>query len=218
MMVVIMMVVVVVAIRATCMIMVVIVLIEKMRIVFQRPFQIEGALVEHLRQVDLGALGPVDAGGRVDGADGRLDLRQFFRGHQVGLVQEHDVGKGDLVFGFATILQAQRQVLGIDQCDDGIEFGLGAHIVIHEEGLGDGHRVSKAGRFDDDPIEAAGAAHQAFNDADQVAAHGATDTAIVHLVDFFVGLDNQVVVDADLAEFVDDDGIFPGHGSRKECG
>ena len=57
-------------------------------------------------------------------------------------------------------------------------------------------------------IEAAGAAHQAFDDADQVAAHGAADAAIVHLVDFFVGFDDQVVVDADLAELVDDDGIF----------
>jgi hypothetical protein len=37
-----------------------------------------------------------------------------------------------------------------------------------------------------------------------VAAHRAADAAIVHLVDLFVGFDDQVVVDADLAELVDD--------------
>jgi hypothetical protein len=82
-----------------------------------------------------------------------------------------------------------------------------AHVVVHEEGLGDRHRIGKAGGLDDDGVEAAGAAHQAFHDADQIAAHGAADAAVVHLVDFLVGLDDQVVVDADLAEFVDDDGI-----------
>ena len=42
----------------------------------------------------------------------------------------------------------------------------------------------------------------------QVAAHGAADAAVVHLEHFLVGADDKVVVDADLAEFVDDDGVF----------
>ena len=50
-----------------------------------------------------------------------------------------------------------------------------------------------------------GLAQQPLEHLDQVAAHGAADAAVVHLVDLFVGLDDQVVVDADLAELVDDD-------------
>src|SRR5881397_2498445 len=38
--------------------------------------------------------------------------------------------------------------------------------------------------------------------------HGAADAAIVHLEHFLIGSDDEVVVDADLAEFVDDDGVF----------
>ena len=49
------------------------------------------------------------------------------------------------------------------------------------------------------------ALHQPFDDADEIAAHGATNAAIVHLEHFFVGVDDQVVIDADLAKFVDDD-------------
>ncbi len=62
--------------------------------------------------------------------------------------------------------------------------------------------------LDDDRVEFALALHQPFDDADQIAAHGAADTAVVHFEDFFVGADNEIVVDADLAEFIDDDGEF----------
>ena len=38
---------------------------------------------------------------RVDGADGGFDVAQFFLGDEVGLVDQHHVGEGDLVFGLA---------------------------------------------------------------------------------------------------------------------
>jgi hypothetical protein len=44
--------------------------------------------------------------------------------------------------------------------------------------------------------------------ADQIAAHGAADAAVIHLEDLFVGVDHQFVVDARLAEFVDDNGVL----------
>src|SRR3546814_8419054 len=73
---------------------------------------------------------------------------------------------------------------------------------VFSSDLGDGDRIGKAGGFDDDRIEAARAAHQAFDDADQVAANGAADTAIVHLVDFFVGFDDQAIGRASCRERV----------------
>src|SRR5207237_1062686 len=52
------------------------------------------------------------------------------------------------------------------------------------------------------------ALHQPVEDADQVTAHRAADAAIVHFEHFLVSADDQIIVDADLAEFVDDDGVF----------
>ena len=133
--------------------------------------------------------------------------REFFRRDEIGLVEHDDVGKGDLVFGLAAVLQAQRQVLGIDKGDDRIELGLGAHVLVHEEGLR--HRSGSARPVVSTTIASKrpGRRIRPFDDADQVAAHRAADAAIVHLVDLFVGFDDQFVVDADLAELVDDHGV-----------
>ena len=81
------------------------------------------------------------------------------------------------------------------------------HIRIDEEGLRYGRGIGEAGGLDDDRVELALALHQAFDDADEIAAHGAADAAVVHLENFLVGADDEFVVDADLAEFVDDDGV-----------
>ncbi len=81
------------------------------------------------------------------------------------------------------------------------------HVLVDEEGLRDRRGIGEAGRLDDDGVELALALHQPFDDADQVAAHGAADAAVVHLEHFLVGADDELVVDADLAEFVDDHGV-----------
>ena len=85
---------------------------------------------------------------------------------------------------------------------------LAPTVLVHEEGLRHRRRVGEPGRLDDDGVELALAPHQPVDDAHQVAAHGAADAAVVHLEHFFVGVDDELVVDADLAEFVDDDGVF----------
>ena len=60
------------------------------------------------------------------------------------LFRQHNIGKSDLVFGLAAVLQAQWQMLGIDQGNDGIQGGFAADIVIHEEGLCHRNRIGKA--------------------------------------------------------------------------
>ena len=82
------------------------------------------------------------------------------RRHKIGLVEQHDVGKGDLVFGLRAVLQPQQQVLGVDQRDNRVEPRLGAHVVVHEEGLGHGRRIGEPRGLDDDRVEAALALHQ----------------------------------------------------------
>ena len=144
----------------------------------------------------------------VDRADARLDLAQFGRRDEIGLVEHDDVGEGDLVLRLGRVAQARRQPLGVGDRDDRVEPRGLAHVLIDEEGLRDRRGIGEAGRLDDDGVELALALHQAFDDADEIAAHGAADAAVVHLEHFFVGADDELVVDADLAEFVDDDGVF----------
>ena len=105
-------------------------------------------------------------------------------------------------------LRRSLQPLGVGDGHDGIQFGLGTHSLVHEEGLRHRRGVGETRGLDNNGVELAFPAHQAVDDAHQVATHGATDAAIVHLEDFLVGIDHQFVVDADFAEFVDDDGEF----------
>ena len=108
-------------------------------------------------------------------------------------------------------------MLGVGDGDDRVELGLLANVVIHEEGLGHRYGIGEAGRLDQDAVKAAGPLHQPLDDADEVAAHGAADATVVHLEDVFVGLDDQVSVDANLAEFVDDDGVLLAVRLRKDA-
>ena len=127
---------------------------------------------------------------------------------QIGLVEQDDVGEGDLVLGLGRILEPLLQPLGVGDRHHRVQFGLGADLLVHEEGLRHRRGVGEAGGLDDDGVELALASHEPVDDAHQVAAHGAADAAVVHLEHFLVGVDHQLVVDADLAEFVDDDGVF----------
>ena len=90
------------------------------------------------------------------------------------------------------------------------EIGIDNELVVNadEEGLRHRRRIGEPGGLDDDGVELALAAHQPVDDADQVAAHRAADAAVVHVEHFLVGAHHEVVVDADLAELVDDDGVF----------
>jgi hypothetical protein len=137
------------------------------------------------------------------------------RRDQIGLVEHDDVGEGDLVLGFRRVAQPVAQPFGVGDRHHGVEPCVLLHVLVDEEGLRHRRRIGEARGLDDDGVELALALHQAFDDADQVAAHGAADAAVVHLEHFFVGADDQVVVDADLAELVDDDGVFLAVGSDR---
>ena len=100
-----------------------------------------------------------------------------------------------------------EQPFGVGQRHHRVEPRRVLHVGVDEKGLRDGRGVREAGRFDNDRVEPAAPAHQPLDDADQIAAHGAADAAVVHLEDFLVGADDEIIVDADLAELVDDDRV-----------
>ena len=180
---------------------------EELRFDVENAIEIEGSPLEHLGQRNVAFLRPMKGGVRVDGADARLDLAQFGRRHQVRFVDDDHVGEGDLVLGLRRVAEARREPFGVGDRHHGVEASRLLHVLVDEEGLRHRRGIGQAGRLDDDRVEPALALHQALDDADEVAAHGAADAAVVHLEHFLVRPDDELVVDADLAEFVDDDRI-----------
>ena len=193
--------------QAVIVIVVVVFDFEEFRLDVEDTVEIEGAPVQHRVERDVALFGGIQLRIRVDRADARLDFAQFRGRDEIDLVENDDVGEGDLVFRFRGVAQPGGQPFGVGDGDDGVEPRGGAHVLVDEEGLGDRRGIGEARRLQNDRVEFALALHQPFENADQVAAHGTADAAVVHLEHFFVGADHQLVVDADLAEFVDDDGV-----------
>jgi hypothetical protein len=90
--------------------------------------------------------------------------------------------------------------------DDPIEPEAFPHVFVHEERLCHRPGVRETGGLDEDVIELVPSPHEVAENADEIAANGAADAAVVHLEHLLVGIDHEFVVDADFAEFILDDG------------
>ena len=62
------------------------IMIQEVRIAFERALQVERAAVKHTGKVNAGALGTMNDGMRVDGTNRCFDCRKFIGGDKVGLV------------------------------------------------------------------------------------------------------------------------------------
>ncbi len=122
--------------------------------------EIERAAVENLGKIDRAALRLVNDGIGIDRADRGFHRLDLFGGDEVDLVEQDYVGEGDLIARFFGILEALRQMLGVHHGHHRIEFGRLAHVLVYEEGLGDGDRVGDAGGLDEDAVEGTLALHQ----------------------------------------------------------
>ena len=144
----------------------------------------------------------MDLGDGVDAANPCLEGVQPRRIHKVGLVEKNHVGECHLLQRLVLCLQVLLQVLRVGNRHDRIEAEVLLHLVVGEEGLGDGRGVSEAGRLDEDPIQPVLALEEPSQDADQVTPHRAANAAVVHLEELLLALDDKLVVDTDLAELV----------------
>ena len=151
----------------------------------------------------------MQVGELVHGTDACPDLREGLRVDQIGLVQQDRVGESDLFLGLVRILDTLEEVPRIDDRHHRIERDPAFDVLVDEKGLHHGRGIGEAGGLDDDAVEPVLARHQGGNDANEIAAHGAADTSVVHFEHFLIGIDDEVVIDAFLAELVDDDGVFP---------
>jgi len=168
----------------------------------------EATDVEHAVERDVAVDGAFDAGGGVHAADTIFEGGELGGGDEIGFVENDDVGEGDLLFDLRGVVEVLDDVFGVDDRDNTVDAVGGFDFVVGEEGLGDGAGVGEAGGFDQDAIEPVLAFHEAAEHANEIAAHAAADATVVHLEEFFVALDDELIVDADFAEFVFDNGEF----------
>src|SRR5258706_2925109 len=177
---------------------------EKTRFNLEHTVEAKGIAAEYLVEADAAAFGAVDAGIRIDTTNTRLHRGEILPRHQIGLVEQHDIGETKLLLRLRGTIELAEKMLGIHHRDDGIELGLAADVFIHKKGMCDWRGIGKPGRFNDDAVHAAPAPHQAAKNSYEIAPHRAADAAVVHFENFFFGIDDEIIVDADLAELIDD--------------
>jgi hypothetical protein len=185
-----------------------IVIRQEVWIDFGDAVEIKRAEAHDAIQGNVAALHLMQQGRRVDLTDRAFNRCEFVLRDEIDLVQQDHVREGDLLTRFFVVLQLLKHVLGIDDRDDGVELGFRADVGVDEEGLRDWRGLREAGGFHKDGVEAAFAFHQTFNDADEIATHGAANAAIVHFEHFFVSVDDKVVVDPDFAELIHNHGVL----------
>jgi hypothetical protein len=136
----------------------------------------------------------------------RSSCLELVSAHEVRLVEDKDVGERNLLLALARVIEVQVHVLCVDEGHDAVQREELAKVVVDEERLRHGTWVGHARGFDQNVVELVLPLHQVTEDADEVASDGAADAPVVHLEYFFVGIDNQRLIDSDLSKLVLDDG------------
>ena len=179
--------------------------LQKRAVDRQCTLQVEGADIQHAIDGYIRVLRTENTRGTVDGAHPTLDALELGFTDEVGFIEQNDIGKGDLLTRLFHFIEMLLDMSRIDQRDDGIEQKLLLEVIVQKKRLCNRTGVGHAGGFDDDVVELVATLQQLSENAQQVATHGAADAAIVGLEDFFFGTDHQLVIHADLTEFVFDD-------------
>ena len=142
-----------------------------------------------------------DAGIALDGAELALQGGQPPLLHQIALVQQQQIAVEDLGAGHLPLQQLFAEVLRIHQGDDRIQAGEIPQITAQE-----GHRhrqgIRQAGGFHHQVVHRLGALQDSVYRIEKLAIDGATDAAVAELHHLVTGGHHQIVVDADLPEFV----------------
>ena len=107
-------------------------------------------------------------------------------------------------------IEGRGTVDGIDHRDDALQAIPDHEVRVVDQGVQDRGGIGEAGRLDHQPAErldtaVVALAQQVFQGGDQVAAHGAAQAAGAQQDHVLVDPLDQQMVEADLAELVDDD-------------
>src|ERR1700730_916774 len=183
--------------------------LKKGRLVLERTRKVESANSKHGSHWHGGPLTRVctnDPRQSVHSAHTMLQCIEIFAADEVSLVQDNDICKGNLGSRLLAVDDLLIEVSCIDHRDDSVEGKLLAHGIIDEERLCNRPGICKARGLEHDTVELVTPGHEIAQDSNEISAHGATDAPVVHLEDLLLGVDHQLLVDADFAELVLDDG------------
>ena len=145
----------------------------------------------------------------IEPAQPRLNIAAHLGCHQIGLGQHQPVGQRDLLCRFIMRVEGGERVRRVDRGDDTIQRDQIAQPYLLHQQRHDRRRIGKAGGLDGDaPIGRDRARPatlvQRLDGIDQIAAHGAADAAAFQQHRILEGGLDQQMIEADLAEFVDD--------------
>ena len=168
--------------------------------------QVEGSHLQQLADVHLGVSGRVHTGRGVQFPKPDGQRIGFLRRDEVGLVQQDGVRAGDLFTGLVVGAELLLNVHAVHHRHHGLKLEIQANPFVQQQGLHDDRGVREAGGFHHQIVEGLAPFHELQQHPQQVSLDGAADAAVVHLEDLFFRRHDEVVVDADLAELVDDHG------------
>ncbi len=92
--------------------------------------QIEGVQVDDLVDWEIGLSGAKDLGDSIDTANPSFQGIHVGAAHQIGLVEQYPVGKGDLFLGFGGIVEMEVEVFCVNDRNDSIETEALLHLGI----------------------------------------------------------------------------------------
>ena len=182
--------------------------LEEMRIHFHGAIEVEATDIHDLGDVDVRPGRAVDDGKRVHVADPIFKANKIGLAHKIAFIEKEDVRKSDLLGGFVILVDVLQDVLRIHEGHHAVDVEFFLDLLVHEERLHDWTWVGEAGGLDEDVVKFILPLHEVAEDANEVAANRAADAPVVHFKKLLVGIDDQLVVDAHLTEFILDDGNF----------
>ncbi len=129
---------------------------------------------------------------------------------EIGLAEQQAVGERDLTACLGMAIERRGSVQRINDRNHAIDRVLPHDVAIGHQCMQDRRRIGEAGCFDQHPIVADlarfTAALQVEQRRDEVAADRTAQAAGGERQQCFVAAGDEFVVEADLAELVDDDG------------
>ena len=162
---------------------------------------LEQAHAQQQRQGHLPFHRPQDAGLGLDRQQLHFHRRQPLLIDKIAFVEQDHVAVNHLGARHLALQDRGAEVLGIHQGDDRIEAGEIAQVAA-QEGHRHRQRIGQAGGLDHQVVDLLGPLQNAINGLQQLAVDRAADAAVAELHRVVPRGDDQVVVDADFAEFI----------------
>ena len=133
------------------------------------------------------------------------DPLDLLRPDEVGLVEDHHVGRRDLPDLQLHLLGSREDLLGVDNADDAVEADPVDQRGVVGEREGDPGRLGDAARLQQDVLGPLGPLDDLDHGLGEVVADRAADAAVGEADHVALDIDHEVGIDVDRAEVVDQD-------------